>query len=204
MNWTEILTKCGVKKSTAEKWAPAFSELVKPESFSKGFAEIDDFLAQIFHESGMLERLEENLNYKTPENIRKAFGSKRFPTIESATPFVRAPEKLANYSYGGRGGNNRDSDGWNYRGRGLIQLTFKDNYLQMSKYIGLDLVANPDIVAQPYFALKVSIGWWEGNIPDGILDNTKSVTKRVNGGDNGLAHREQLYKTVKGVLAEYL
>jgi len=198
MNWTEILAKCGVKKSTAEKWAPAFSELVKPESFSKGFAELDDFLAQIFHESGMLEHVEENLNYKTPESICRAFKSKRFPTLESAMPYVKSPEKLANYVYKNRIGNKYDDDGWRYRGRGLIQVTGRANYE------ALGFAANPDELLNLYNALKTAIRWWEGNIPDVIIDDVVKVSRRVNGGDNGLAHREQLYKTCRDVLRGYL
>lgn len=193
--WTEILTKCGVKKSTAEKWAPAFSELVKPESFSKGFAEIDDFLAQIFHESGMLERVEENLNYSSAERIKMVFGSKRFPTIESALPYVKSPEKLGNYVYKGRIGNKFDDDGWRYRGGGLMQVTGRANY----EALGYD--ANPEELRKPFAALKTAIKWWEGNIPDVIIDDVVKVSRRVNGGDNGLAHREQLYKTVREVLS---
>lgn len=198
MNWTQILNKCGVKLVTAEKWSPFFSELVKPESFSTGFDELDDFLAQILHESGMLERLEENLYYSNAERIKMVFGSKRFPTIDSALAFVKSPEKLGNYVYKNRLGNKYDDDGWRYRGGGLIQVTGRGNYES------LGYGANPEQLRAPYAALKTAIAWWEGNIPDVIMDDVVKVSRRVNGGTNGLEHREQLYKTVKGVLAEYL
>ncbi len=202
--WTEILTKCGVKKSTADKWAPAFSELVKPESFSKGFSELDDFLAQIFHESGMLENVQENLNYSTAERIKAVFGPRRFPTVESAAPYVKNPEKLANYVYRTTAGNKFDGDGWKFRGRSPLQITGRDNYRITGDRIGVELALYPDKLAEPYYGLKAAIQWWEGNIPEVILDDVVKVSRRVNGGDNGLAHREQLYKTVKRVLAEYL
>lgn len=194
MNWTQILNKCGVKLATAEKWAPFFSELVKPESFSTGFDELDDFLAQILHESGMLERIEENLYYSTAERIKMVFGSKRFPTIESAQPYVKSPEKLGNYVYKNRLGNKYDDDGWRYRGGGLIQVTGRGNYE------ALGYSANPEQLRTPYAALKTAIAWWEGNIPDVIMDDVVKVSKRVNGGVNGLEHREQLYNTVREVL----
>lgn len=204
MNWTEILTKCGVNKATAEKWAPAFSELVKPGSFSKGFSELDDFLAQILHESGMLERVEENLNYSSAERIKLVFGSRRFPTVETAIPYVKNPEKLANYAYKTTAGNKYDGDGWKYRGRSPLQITGRDNYRITGDKIGVELALYPDKLAEPYYGLKAAIQWWEGNIPDVILDDVNKVSRRVNGGNNGLVHRAELYKTINAVLAGYL
>jgi putative chitinase len=198
IEWIGFLVKCGVKKSTAEKWSPFFSELIKPESFSKGLSELDDFLAQIFHESGMLERVVENLYYSNAERIRLVFGSKRFPTIESAKAYVKSPEKLANYVYKNRIGNKYDDDGWRYRGGGLIQATGRANYER------LGYAENPELLRTPLHALKTAIDWWEGNIPDGILGDVVKVSRKVNGGDNGLAHRQQLYKIVNEALSGYL
>jgi len=201
IEWFSFLIKCGVKKSTAEKWAPAFSELVKPESFSKGFVEIDDFLAQILHESGMLERVEENLNYSSAERIKLVFGSKRFPTLESAKSYVKSPEKLANYAYKTTAGNKFEGDGWKFRGRSPLQITGRYNYRLTGEKIGVELALYPDKLAEPFYGLKAAIQWWEGNIPDVIIDDVVKVSRRVNGGENGLAHREQLYKTVREVLS---
>jgi putative chitinase len=198
MDWKTILTECGVKRATAEKWFPAFSELCTPAKFSSGFDEIDDFLAQILHESGMLECMEENLNYKSAGRLVQVF-PRYFKSEEQALPFVGKPEKLANYVYGGRNGNSRE-EGWMYRGRAGIGLTFKDNYKLVSNATGVNYVDNPDLLLQPYHALKVSIAWWEGRVPDAFLNDVVKVSKRVNGGTNGLEHRTKLFETCKGVL----
>lgn len=202
-NWTEILIQCGVKQSTAEKWSPAFSELIKPELFSSGFKEIDDFLAQILHESGMLERVEENLNYSSAERIKQVFGSRRFPTVESALPYVRQPEKLANYAYKTTAGNKRDGDGWKYRARGPIGITGLDNYRITGDKIRVELVLYPDKLAEPYYGLKAAREWWEGNIPDIMIDNIEQVSRRVNGGTNGLDHRKKLFEVCTSVMSKY-
>ena len=191
MDWLAILTRCGVKPSTAARWAPVFSEEIGPDTFSLGAAEIDDFLGQVLHESGMLERVEEGLTYSTAERLC-AVWPRRFPTVADAMPFVRAPQALANRVYGGRMGNDQPGDGWKYRGRGLLQVTGKDNYRQVGEALGLDLVNDPDLLAQPAIALRASIAWWEGNVPDAAMGNIVKVTKRVNGGTVGLQHREQV------------
>lgn len=201
MIWQSILTNCGVKRATAEKWAPAFAELCTPEKFSAGFDEIDDFLAQILHESGMLECMEENLNYKSASRLVKVF-PRYFKTEDQALPFVGKPEKLANFVYGGRNGNAKD-EGWKYRARAGIGLTFKDNYSLVSKAVGTNYVDNPDLLLQPYHALKVSIAWWEGRIPDTMINNLDAISRRVNGGDNGLDHRRKLYEITSSVMKKY-
>lgn len=203
MNWTEILIQCGVKQSTAEKWAPAFTELIKPEFFSSGFKEIDDFLAQILHESGMLEKVEENLNYSSAERIKQVFGSRRFPTVESALPYVRQPEKLANYVYKTTAGNKYDGDGWRFRGRSPLQITGRDNYRITGDKIRVELTLYPEKLAEPYYGLKAAREWWEGNIPDIMIDNIEQVSRRVNGGTNGLDHRKKLYETCSAVMSKY-
>lgn len=203
MNWLNILVECGVKRSTADKWAPAFSELCTPEKFSSGFDEIDDFLAQILHESGMLERVEENLNYSTPERIKQVFGSRRFPTVESAIPYVKQPEKLANYVYRSTAGNKKDGDGWKYRGRGLGQTTGLDNYRFVGDAIRVELVLYPDKLTEPYYALKSAVAWWEGRIPDTMINKVDAISRRVNGGDNGLDHRRKLYEICRVVVKKY-
>lgn len=200
LNWTEILIQCGVKRATAEKWAPSFSELCTPAKFSYGFDEIDDFLAQILHESGMLERVEENLNYSNPARLI-AVWPRKFKSEDQAELYTKSPEKLANYVYKGIIGNKYDDDGWRFRGRGLIQLTGRDNYLSVGLKIGADLCQNPDLLLQPFYALKSAIAWWEGSVPDAFLNDVVKVSKRVNGGANGLDHRRKLYDICRSVLA---
>lgn len=183
--WNDILIQCQVKPSTAAKWAEVFSATILSDTFSRD-DEIDDFLGQILHESGMLEHLEENLNYST-EALMRTWPS-RF-NKETAISHARDSVRIANKVYGGRLGNTEAGDGWKYRGRGLLQVTGKDNYKAVGDALSIDLVSNPDMLAQPEWALKSAIAWWEGNIPDAIMGDTVRVSKRVNGGTIGLEHR---------------
>ena len=203
IDWIKILTECGVKKSTTEKWSPAFTELIQPQFFSTRFKEIDDFLTQILHESGMLERVEENLNYSSAKRLKQVFGSRRFPTIESAIPYVKQPEKLANYVYKTTAGNKFYGDEWKFRGRSPLQITGRDNYRLTGDRIGVELVLYPAKLAEPYYGLKAAREWWEGNIPDIMIDNIESVSRRVNGGTNGLDHRKKLYEVCTEVMSKY-
>jgi len=183
--WNDILIQCQVRPVTAAKWAEVFSATIMSETFSRA-DEIDDFLGQILHESGMLDHVEENLNYSAGALMRT------WPTRfdgDTSQSHARQPVKIANKVYGGRLGNNEPGDGWKYRGRGLLQVTGKDNYKAVGDVLGIDLVNNPDLLAQPEWALKSAIAWWNKNIPDAIIGNTALVSKRVNGGTTGLDHR---------------
>lgn len=200
-DWLSVLTKCGVKAATAAKWAPAFAAVIKPDTFSAGMSEVDDFLGQVLHESGMLERMEEGLFYTTPERICAVWPS-RFPKPKDAAPYVRNPTGLANKVYGGRMGNTSPGDGWKYRGSGPIQVTGRDNFAALEKATGLPLVSNPDLLRRPGpEALRVCIAWWEGHVPDGVMGDVAKVTKRVNGGTVGLAHRTEVTALAGKVLA---
>lgn len=203
MNWKKILIDCGVSLSLAESWAGAFTEQITTKAFSQGLSEVDDFLAQVLHESGMLQKTVENLTYSTPERIQAVWPS-RFPTIDSALPYVRNAEGLANRVYGGRMGNIKLGDGWAFRGRGLIMVTGRDNYRAVGDAIGVDLENNPDFLASPAVALKASIAWWEKNIPDAFIGDVTKITKRVNGGTVGLEHRTKLAALAKQALAGYV
>jgi len=186
--WNNLLINCQVKPTIAAQWAQVFAEVVKPKSFSKGQEEIDDFIGQILHESTGLTRLSEDLHYGAPR-LMEVWPS-RFPTLASATPFARNPEKLANKVYGGRMGNTEPGDGWLYRGRGPIQLTGKNNYRRVGALVGQDLVGIPDLAAQPRFALEIAIAWWEDAIPDELLGDPEKVRRRVNNSLRGLAEVE--------------
>lgn len=184
MDWLTILITCGVKPATAARWAEVFETADLPQ---RG---LSDFLGQVLHESGHLERLVENLNYSA-ERLCVVWPS-RFPNIAAAAPFARNPQALANKVYGGRMGNTEPDDGWRYRGRGLLQVTGLTNYARVQEDTGLPVVANPDMLAQPGPALQASVAWWRRNMPDNLLGNVEAVSKRVNGGTAGLGERRQL------------
>lgn len=198
--WADILARCGVKRATADRWGPVFSAVIKDGSFSAGTAELGDFLGQVLHESGMLERVEEGLNYTSPSRLC-AVWPRRFPTPADAAPFVRNPERLANHVYSGRMGNTQPGDGYRFRGRGLLQVTGRDNYTAVGRALGLDLAGKPDLLAQPEHALRASVAWWEGNLPDSIMDNIVKVTRRVNGGTVGIEHRAAVTMAADRALA---
>lgn len=196
--WNRVLIQCGVKPITAAMWSIHFASTIKESTFSAGVSELDDFLREILHESGMLSRLEEGLNYSV-ERLMQVWPT-RFPTLESAQPYARNGMVLANKVYGGRMGNVDPGDGFKYRGRGLMMVTGRDNYRALGKIMGLDLERNPDLLAQPVYALLAAIAWWEGNVPDGIMGDVKRVRRAVNGGSTGLQHTTQLASTVQKAL----
>lgn len=190
--WNEVLIQCRVKPFTAAKWAAIFAQEIGPDTFSQGEAEVDDFLGQILHESALLEKLEEGLYYKTPGRLMAVWPS-RFASLADEVPYRCNPEALANRVYSGRMGNDRPGDGWRYRGSGLIQVTGTDNFRALQAATGLPVYDQPELLRQPSAtSLRVAIAWWERNVPDGLMGDTRRVTQRVNGGTIGLADRMAL------------
>lgn len=202
--WANALVSLGVRADTSDDWADTFARVMASQTFSDD-ADLPNFLGQVLHESGMLERSVENLNYGAERLM--AVWPRRFPTITVAQKYARNPQALANFVYGGRLGNSAPDDGWRYRGRGLIQITGRANYELMESITGLPLLDNPDLLTEQEPALRCSIVWWETNVPDSVLGDVTRVTRIVNGGTNGLEHREQLteraYRILSGGRAAY-
>lgn len=149
------------------------------------------FLGQCMHESGNFKHLEENLNYSADRLC--AVWPSRFPNAEMAAPYNRNPEKIANKVYSGRMGNGDESsgEGYAFRGRGVVQLTGKDNYQRCGDALGVDLVGNPDLLTEPKYAM-LSAGWfWNKAGLNALADSAdlETMTKRINGGLNGLNDR---------------
>lgn len=188
--WNQILLRCQVKPLVAALWAEVFADVVNDKSFNLGDLEMDDFLGQILHESNGLRDFTENMNYSA-ERLCVVW-PKRFPTLESARPYARNPEALANRVYGGRMGNTAPGDGWKYRARTPIGLTGKHNYSHVGDLIGQDLVNQPELLEQPHFALEACILWWEDAITDDLIGDPEKLTQRINGGLIGLADRMRL------------
>ncbi|EPA95456.1 glycoside hydrolase family 19 protein [Pseudomonas sp. G5(2012)] len=171
------------------------------------------FLAQVGHESGQLRSLSESLYYKDAERVAQMFkygfdlnhnGRVDPAEVEFAKGYLRNSEKLANRVYGGRYGNGPEAsgDGYKYRARGLIGITFRDNYRLCGKALGLPLVEQPELLEQPeYAALSAAWFWWDRGLNDkadlGLFDGISSV---INGGGNGRAERRELLATAKAVL----
>lgn len=157
------------------------------------------FLAQLAHESGALQYSQENLNYSA-QGLRSVFG-KYFPTIEIANVYAKKPEKIANRVYADRMGNGNEAsgDGWKFRGRGLIQLTGKENYQKFSQENGIDCVKNPDLLLQPEWALTSACWFWKKKNLNEFADKDDliMITKRINGGTHGLNDRQQYLDSFK-------
>jgi putative chitinase len=156
------------------------------------------FLAQCGHESGGFKAVTENLNYSA-DGLVKIFG-KYFNTTTAAV-YARNPEKIASKVYASRMGNGNEAskEGFKFRGRGYIQLTGKENYVKFGKFIGEDIVSNPDLVATKY-PLASAAFFFNSNKLWAICDKgadtatVTAVTKRVNGGTIGLADRIKHFK----------
>ena len=148
------------------------------------------FIGQCMHESGGFKHLTENLNYSAKALV--ATWPSRFPNEEYAAEYERKPERIANKVYSGRMGNTEDGDGAKYIGRGLIQLTGKENYANCGSNLGVDLVSYPDWLATPKYA-ALSAGWYwnKRNInADADRMDVDSMTKKINGGSIGIADRK--------------
>jgi putative chitinase len=147
------------------------------------------FIGQCMHESGGFKFLRENLNYSA-KALMNTWPS-RFPDADTAEKYARQPEMIANKVYSGRMGNTEDGDGAKYIGRGLIQLTGKDNYMAFGEAIGEDLVANPQLVEEPRYA-ALSAGWfWNKRGLNALADamDITTLTIRINGGKIGIDDR---------------
>ena len=172
------------------------------------------FLAQTAHESGGYTMLTENLNYKAATlaacwpNRCAVLGADKKPIKENgklvptavANSIAGKPELIANLVYSSRMGNGpaESGEGWAFRGRGLKQLTGKFNYTKCGEALGVDLVANPDLLLEPMYAAR-SAGWfWKSNNLSKFADvgDMEGMTKKINGGLIGIADRKARYEKV--------
>ena len=164
------------------------------------------FLSQCAHESGNFTITSENLYYSA-DGLKKVFG-KYFPNNLSES-YAKQPEKIASRVYGNRMGNGDEltKDGWKYRGRGYVQMTGKSNYEHFSNFIGEDCVSNPDLVSTKY-PLASAAYFFDANGLWSVCDkgsddkSVELVTKRVNGGTNGLNERLENFKKYYNLLTK--
>jgi len=156
------------------------------------------FWAQVSHETGNFVHLKENLNYST-DGLLRTFG-RYFRSRAEAKKYARSPKLIASRVYADRMGNGDEAsmDGWTYRGRGALQLTGKNNYKLFAKHMNNDcIVTNPDIVADE-LAFESAMFFFETNNLWAIAckgvgeEDVRAITRRINGGFNGIAHRLEL------------
>jgi len=192
------------KNPYIDNWYGALSQLL-PDYEINTPQRIAAFIAQCAHESGEFTTLKENLNYRAP-TLRKIF-PKYFPTDDIANHYASLPNKqeaIANKVYANRMGNGDEAsgDGFRYCGRGLIQLTGKDNYTWFAASIGI----SPDEASeylQTFEGAAQSACWfWETNNLNQWADkgDILTLTKRINGGTIGLEDRIKHYEHALHVL----
>jgi putative chitinase len=164
------------------------------------------FLAQCAHESANFTALEENLNYKE-ETLLKIFSRYFGPGKRNAKEYARNPEKIANYVYmdefrTSKMGNVKEGDGWRFRGRGLKQLTGRENYTNFGKSVGMTAEEAADYVATEKGAIESACWFWNAKKLNAIADSQDIVkmTKIINGGDIGLADRKSRFEHAIKVL----
>lgn len=160
------------------------------------------FLAQCAHESAGFRTLIENLHYSAHALL--ATWPNRF-TPDEAVAMAYNEEAIAERAYGGRMGNGPEGsgDGFRYRGRGIIQLTGRENYRKAGAAIGIDLEAKPDAALQPVAACQVAGWYWSSHGCNELADagDFEGITRRINGGLNGLADRKAWLSKVRALLA---
>jgi putative chitinase len=206
-----LLVAAGVKDPA--KWLDAVVETCVEFEINTP-QRIAGFLAQTSHESGGYTMLTENLNYRAATlaacwpNRFAVLGADNKPIKENgklvptavANAIAGKPELIANLVYSSRMGNGpaESGEGWAFRGRGLKQLTGKDNYTRCGASLGVDLVSSPDKLLEPLYAAR-SAGWfWKTNKLSDYADrgDLEGMTKRINGGLIGYAERKAKYDKV--------
>ncbi|MFS8973852.1 glycoside hydrolase family 19 protein [Cupriavidus necator] len=211
MNQEIFQAAAGLAPGTAARWWPH----VEAALFEFGILQpkrAAAWLAQVGHESLGFTRLQESFDYK-PEALVATFG-RRMPADlarklgrqpgESSVPLDRQ-RRIAAIVYAGRYGNGdaASGDGWRFSGHGLKQVTFYDNHLACSHALGVDLVAHPELlVTDDRLAARSAAWFWYANGCNQLADagDFVALTRRINGGENGLALREKRWELAKRII----
>lgn len=151
-------------------------------------AMVAHFFGNLDHESGGFSIVEESGMYSA-QRLLQVF-PKYFKSLDMAKEYAYKPAKIFNLTYGGRMGNTLPGDGYKFRGRGFMQTTGKFSYQKLGNHLGVDLVANPDLVATKY-PFESAVFYFDNNklwglVKDVSEESIKLIRKRVNGGFNGL------------------
>ncbi len=194
---TVNMLRCITTPEMADRWVDALNETCERFAIDTPFR-IAGFLSNTAHESGGFELVVEGLNYSVAGLMRT--WPQRFPTVEVAQRYAMQPEKIANRAYADRMGNKDETsgDGWKFRGRGLIQITGKNNYVAYSLACDNEALQHPEIVEQPKYAAE-SAGWfWDVNRLNTLADaqDVGGMCRRINGGYNGLDDRQMKYAQI--------
>ena len=192
------------KNPYVDQWHNALAQLL-PDYEINTTQRIAAFIAQCAHESAGFSTLKENLNYRAV-TLRKIF-PKYFPTDEIANEYASKPNKqeaIANKVYANRMGNGNEAsgDGFRYCGRGLIQLTGKDNYSWFAASLGIPVEEASEYLQTFEGAAQSACWFWETNNLNQWADkgDILTLTKRINGGTIGLEDRIKHYEHALHVL----
>lgn len=179
----EILIAAGVAPTQARLYASPLAAACSRFGITTQ-ARVASFIAQCMVESGCMVHTEENLRYSNAERVRQIFPTS-VPSLADAAQLVNNPQRLANRVYAGRLGNGPEAsgDGWRYRGRGLIQLTGRDNYADAAKSLGAPYIEQPDLVATPEHACLTAAWYWHTHKLNVLADSaqTDAITRAING-----------------------
>jgi putative chitinase len=177
-----------------DHWYESLCEIL-PDYDINTVQRVSAFLAQCAHESGGFRAIKENLNYKA-ESLCKVW-PRYFPNIDVARQYAQQPEKIANRAYANRMGNGPEEsgDGWKFCGRGLIQLTGKDNYSRYAQSTEQSLDEASEHLTTFEGCVQSAAWFWEANNLNQYADSGDilTMTKRINGGTLGLEDRQKHY-----------
>ena len=190
------------KNQYVSYWYTALQQLL-PQYEINTADRIAAFLAQCAHESGGFVFIKENLNYRW-QSLRKVF-PKYFPTDALAQQYEKQPQKIANRVYASRMGNGPEEsgDGWRFCGRGLIQVTGRDNYSWFAASLQISPEEASEYMETFEGAAQSACWFWESNNLNQWADKQDilTLTKRINGGTIGLEDRKKHYEHCLHVLA---
>ena len=194
----EILQKLcpKTKASVLQLYAEPLHEVAEYYEMYENINRAAGFLAQTAHESGAYNFVKENLNYNA-KGLMTTF-KRYFPDEATAKQYEKKPEMIANRVYSNRMGNGDEAsgDGWRFCGRGLIQLTGRNNYTKFAADLGVSIDECVNYMTTPQGAVS-SAGWfWDQNDLNQYCDKNDFVTltKRINGGTIGLEDRQHHYQ----------
>jgi putative chitinase len=195
------------RNKNPEEWYEAATVLFEEYEINSNLR-IAGFMAQCAHESADFTRLEENLNY-SEKALNSVFGRYFGKGKRDAKDYARNPKEIANYVYQdefrskrGALGNTEPGDGWRFRGRGIKQLTGRNNYTAFAKSVGMSAEEAAEYVATPKGAIESACWFWKTNKLERYADDDDNLglTKKINGGTIGLDDRNKRYKDAKAIL----
>ncbi len=181
------------KSATLAEYVEPLNKLL-PAHDIVGKKRVAAFLAQVGHESAGFSARVENLNYSAA-GLLATF--KKYFTPAQATAYARQPERIASRTYANRYGNGDEAskDGFKFRGRGLIMITFRANYMAFAKWAGISLDEAVVYLTTPEGAVAGAVWYWESRGLNALADGDQitNISKIVNGGTIGLAERKALW-----------